>query len=525
MTCLAVDQGAKVDQCQQGWRQAEKASEQDNDVLATQVWKLVGDLSALQTFLSFFVRGSLCSHGNPSTRETKHKKKKHVVMREIVSLHLGQAGCGIGAAFWDLLCRELSSSTGEEAINKEVFFRQGNDGTFLPRALFADPDPESLRKVASVRKWENQTFHSGREDAASNYVRGRFVVNMNVAPSLGEALRLTLEQCDSPQGLLLTYSLAGGGGSSLAAMVSEGANALGGDIKDLLHKKTKVSVSLFPSPRFSSCIVEPYNTVWALSELEEDTDLAIHVDNESLHSLALGRGTTDPFFPDLNNLVAQTVASVTQGFRFYGSHDKQFTSCQRKFEEHRNQHSQKQHKHHASHTNLDSLATALVPFASLRHVSAYQGWGEEGLQGWSPMLEVNTLEGHSNSLSTCVFYSGSLTSTDVQARVESLDKTLQLFSRTQISVHNIVEVAKEEPGCCWRPTKEALHQADWRACKLSNESSFASNLGRVGVKFDEMFAKRAFVHWFVGIGIEDDTFSYVRNDVRAIEQSYLEADQ
>ena len=30
------------------------------------------------------------------------------------------------------------------------------------------------------------------------------------------------------------------------------------------------------------------------------------------------------------------------------------------------------------------------------------------------------------------------------------------------------------------------------------------------------------VHWFVGIGIEDNTFEYVRDDVRAIEQSYLE---
>ena len=155
-------------------------------------------------------------------------------MREVVSAHLGQAGCGIGATFWDQLCQECSASPGVEAINKEVFFHQEKDGTFLPRALFADPDPESLRRVASSRKWKSQTFHSGREDAASNYVRGRYNVNMTVAGSLGEGLRNTLEQCDSPQGLLLTYSLAGGGGSSLAAMLSEGACSLGGDIKDLL---------------------------------------------------------------------------------------------------------------------------------------------------------------------------------------------------------------------------------------------------------------------------------------------------
>jgi len=486
-------------------------------------------------------------------------------MREIVSLHLGQAGCGIGAAFWDLLCQELSESSppGGEAVNKEVFFRQNKDGALLPRALFADPDPESLRKDASVREWDPQTFHSGREDAASNYVRGRFVVNKTVAPSLGSGLRQTLEQCDSPQGLLLTYSLAGGGGSSLAAMVSEGE--LGGDVKDLLQKKTKVSVSLFPSPRFSTCVVEPYNTVWALSEVEENTDLAIHFDNDSLYSLAsLGRGIPDPILPDLNKLVAQTVASVTQGFRFYGSHDNELANCQRKedwvqilhctalqkqyvsHKEHKHTKTNTQthaktqtHKHHASHTSLESLVTALVPFPSLRHVSPYQGWGEEGLQGWAAMLSEeadnmlreeadnmlreetdNTHEG--KSLSSCVFYSGGLTANDVQSRVEKLEKTLQFFSRTQISVHNVVEVAEEgSESCCWRPTK--VEGSRLRTCKISNNTSFAFNLGRIGAEFDQMYAKRAFVHWFVGIGIEDNTFEYVRNDVRAIEQSYLEA--
>ena len=441
-------------------------------------------------------------------------------MREVVSAHLGQAGCGIGATFWDQLCQECSASPGVEAINKEVFFHQEKDGTFLPRALFADPDPESLRRVASSRKWKSQTFHSGREDAASNYVRGRYNVNLNVAGSLGEGLRNTLEQCDSPQGLLLTYSLAGGGGSSLAAMLSEGACSLGGDIKDLLHKKTKVSVSLFPSPRFSSCIVEPYNTVWSLSELEENTDLAIHCDNESLYGLALGRTIVDPFFTDLNNLVAQMISSVTQGFRFYGSHSQDLTNWQRK---ERDGPTQSMHKHQALHTSLVSLATALVPLASLRHVSPYHGWGEEGLQGWTPMMEANSTRPQDHSLASCVFYSGGLTSTDIQARVERIEKTQVSFSRTQISVHNVVNLTEKESGCRLRQTKEEFDPPDTRACKLSNKSSFAANLAKVGAKFDRMYAKRAFVHWFVGIGIEDNTFDYVREDVRVIEQSYLDA--
>ena len=138
------------------------------------------------------------------------------------------------------------------------------------------------------------------------------------------------------------------------------------------------------------------------------------------------------------------------------------------------------------------------------------------------MMEANSTP-QDHSLASCVFYSGGLTSTDVQARVERIEKTLVSFSRTQISVHNVVNLTEKESGCRLRQTKEEFDPPDTRACKLSNKSSFAANLAKVGAKFDRMYAKRAFVHWFVGIGIEDNTFDYVREDVRVIEQSYLDA--
>ena len=39
-------------------------------------------------------------------------------------------------------------------------------------------------------------------------------------------------------------------------------------------------------------------------------------------------------------------------------------------------------------------------------------------------------------------------------------------------------------------------------------------------KFDTMWRKRAFVHWFVGCGIEDRTLEYARDDVLALEEEY-----
>jgi tubulin alpha len=121
------------------------------------------------------------------------------------------------------------------------------------------------------------------------------------------------DNCSSLQGFLIFHSFGGGTGSGFGALLLERLSTDYG-------KKCKLEFAVYPAPRVSTSVVEPYNAVLSTHSTIENSDCTFLVDNEAVYDIC--RRSLDiprPNYEHLNRLIAQVVSSITSSLRFDGA--------------------------------------------------------------------------------------------------------------------------------------------------------------------------------------------------------------
>ncbi len=130
------------------------------------------------------------------------------MQREVISIHVGQAGCQMGNAAWELYCLEhgiypdgqmpSDDTPGVADDSFNTFFSETGSGKHVPRAIFVDLEPSVIDEIkTSTYKdlFHPSTLITGKEDAANNYARGHYTIGKEQIGVTVDKIRTMAEQC------------------------------------------------------------------------------------------------------------------------------------------------------------------------------------------------------------------------------------------------------------------------------------------------------------------------------------------
>ncbi|XP_029472709.1 tubulin alpha-3 chain-like isoform X2 [Rhinatrema bivittatum] len=434
-------------------------------------------------------------------------------MRECISVHLGQAGVQMGNSCWELYCLEHriqpdgiipgGKGSGQGSLSYETFFSETESGKHVPRAVFVDLEPtviDEIRTGTYRTLFHPEQLLTGKEDAANNYARGHYTVGKEMADPVLDRIRKMADQCSGLQGFLVFNSFGGGTGSGFTSLLME-------QFSNFYSKQSKLQFSVYPAPRISTAVVEPYNAVLTTHTTLEHSDCVFMVDNEAIYDLCKRSLDIErPSYINLNQLIAQTVSSITASLRFDG----------------------------VLNVDLIEFQTNLVPYPRIHFpLSTYSpivSTEKARHEQFSVPEITNACFEFSNQMvkcdprrgkymACCLLYRGDVVPKDVNAAIAAIKtkRSIQFvdWCPTGFKVGINYQPPTVVPG-------GDLAKVERAVCMLSNTTAIAEAWARLDHKFDLMYSKRAFVHWYVGEGMEEGEFSEAREDLAALEKDYEE---
>ncbi|KAK9745660.1 Tubulin/FtsZ family, GTPase domain [Popillia japonica] len=373
--------------------------------------------------------------------------------REVVQIHIGQAGVQVGNACWELYCLEHS-------IQPDGQLYQGK---CVPRVVMVDLEPTVIDEIRTGHY--RQLFHpeqliTGKEDAANNYARGEYSIGREIVELVLDRIRKVVDECNALQDRLCSD----------------------------YGKMSKLEFAVYPSPQISPIIVEPYNAVLTTHSTLETEDVVFVMDNEAMYDiLARSLDVPRPTYTNLNRLLSQVVSSVTASLRFEGSVNVDLIEFQTNLV-----------PYPRIHFPLITFAP-FVPASKAYHESLSTAQLTNScFEPANQMVKCDPRKG--KYMSCCLLYRGDVVPTDINNAIANIKSKRSIMFVDWCPTGFKVGINYQPPTCVPGGDLAKVQRA---VTMLSNSTAIKDAWDKLVRKYDKMFAKRAFVHHYVGEGMEE----------------------